>query len=875
MGEDAPKKRIEVAHRLTEPGARHTIIALGPRSARQLVGQTLGPFRIESHLGSGGMGAVYCAIDERLGRRVALKLLASGGSADRPDLESLLVEARAAATIDHPNAVKIFDVNEIDGTPCLVMELVSGRTLRAFVRDPSISVRHKVTWLIDVARALAAAHAKGIVHQDVKPDNVMLGEDGLVKVLDFGIARRMVETDDAEEGAQTSWEIRGTAAYMAPERLRGAAGDALSDQFAWGVFAYELLTGRVPWPSGGGMAQLVDEILTYAPPPLFPDCPGVSQEVDRIVARAMAKQPSRRFPSMRDLVLALASVDLTAPPIAEHERTGWRRRALQSPAAALVVAVVGAALHGDVTAAAREAPPEATPAFAAPPDYGSTMPPNAEAVEAYRLGIQAMRAAAGSPAHHYFERAIALAPSFAAANLRKVLVWSAVTDEERMNVLKATELRDTLGEHDRALLQAITPWVSVPQDPHEVERRLVVLTANHPDPDYLYQLCRFRVLAGDYAEAVDACKAARERDPEFAGPIWLEGQSRLLLGDTSGGSAVIDECLRLSPGATACLNDFLQLTIRQGACDAALGYAERLVAIEPNDSNWLEELGGVVYATQVKPDVRVAFERWSKTADAGPPSIEGTETRARMAILAGDFHDLARQLDVWEKAVTLRSDEYSHAELFKIQARLAHEMGRDQAFVGRAQSFLASRAAWSPNVEGDSSIEALIALYRGGAMSRDDFAIARAQWLSRERSRPLPARLGKSPGRRWITAYAGAIVTREDALDAVAALPDYLPLPVERVRSASDDEPIGAAFLAAGDAEAALPFIRRAALSCDAAYSPFQHTWANVELGAILESRDVAGACAAYGVVIARWGNAPQSRSAARARDRWRQLGCH
>jgi len=182
---------------------------------------------------------------------------------------------------------------------------------------------------------------------------------------------------------------------------------------------------------------------------------------------------------------------------------------------------------------------------------------------------------------------------------------------------------------------------------------------------------------------------------------------------------------------------------------------------------------------------------------------------------------------------------------------------------------------WAPSDEGDPSIDALVSLYRTGAISRAEFAVARAEWLDRERVRPqVPGRFGMSAGNRWIAAFAGAAVTPQDALDALAVLPSYLPLPPDRLRFVYDDEAIGMTFLMAGRVADALPFLRHAAGSCDAAQYPLQHTWANLELGRALESSDVGAACAAYKTVIDRWAVAQRSTGGHLARERWTALGC-
>ena len=222
-------------------------------------------YTIEALLGQGGMGCVYRAHDPRLERRVALKVI-SDATAHADANARLVREARSAAALDHPNAVAIFDVGELDGAPYIVMELVEGHTLRGATGP----VATRTAQLADVARALAGAHKRGLIHRDIKPENVMVREDGVVKVLDFGIARRAGGTVDPRGPTQTpalptltvEGVKLGTPMYMAPEQIRGDALDGRADQFAWGVLAYELLAGRLPWRGGHDALAVMASVLT-------------------------------------------------------------------------------------------------------------------------------------------------------------------------------------------------------------------------------------------------------------------------------------------------------------------------------------------------------------------------------------------------------------------------------------------------------------------------------------------------------------------------------------------------------------------------------------------------------------------------------------
>jgi serine/threonine protein kinase len=267
-------------------------------------GETFERYAIEALIGRGGMGEVYRATDTRLRRKVALKVIRP--DKDRPDAAARLYrEARAAAALTHPNAVAVHDVGEAEGVFYIVMELVVGQPLLAYVGDVRITVVKKIAWLADIARALGAAHRAGIIHRDVKPSNVMVSEDGFTKVLDFGLARPLGPIDPVSFRTQEG-RVLGTLRYMAPEQLAGAEADARSDQFAFGLTAYELLGGTHP---GGALIEAkpkrLDEITADVP-----------AELASVVERTLARNPDYRYATMDDVVHALESsiATLRAPP---------------------------------------------------------------------------------------------------------------------------------------------------------------------------------------------------------------------------------------------------------------------------------------------------------------------------------------------------------------------------------------------------------------------------------------------------------------------------------------------------------------------------------------------------------------------------------
>jgi serine/threonine-protein kinase len=345
-------------------------------SRRVEPGDRIGRYVVEELLGEGGMGHVYRAYDATLRRRVALKLLRPNfllpqDGESTPSVARILREARAAAALDHPNVVSIFDVGEQDGTPFIVMELVKGRPLRAFVGDAGIPVDERIRWMLDTARAMGAAHKAGLVHRDVKPENVLVREDGVVKVLDFGIARLdrppslrpppgadapPASTRSPSSGmrsaaaaAAATFEqstLAGTPAYMAPEQIRRDHVDARADQFSWGVVTYELLTGRPPWTNAkGNVAQLIS-ILEEPPPPLEAERLGIPAPWANAIVRALSKRPSDRYASMDDL---LASVGMVPPPSTSGP---FRTQPPDAPSAPAILATASA---GSLSTAAERA----------------------------------------------------------------------------------------------------------------------------------------------------------------------------------------------------------------------------------------------------------------------------------------------------------------------------------------------------------------------------------------------------------------------------------------------------------------------------------------------------------------------------------------
>jgi len=263
-------------------------------------------YRIVRRLGAGGMGEVYLAEDSTLSRKVAIKFLAADSAADEKAKGRLTREARAAAQLDHPNICGIHEVGEDRGLAFIVMQYVEGETLAARMRRKPLELDEALDVGVQLTDALTEAHSHGIIHRDIKPQNIMLTARGHVKVMDFGLAKLVAddaqpETESMLTGAGT---VLGTVPYMSPEQVRGEPLDARSDLFSFGAVLYEMIAGTQPF-AAGSPADTISAILTRETMPLARYSPQVPGEVERIVGKALAKNREERYQTAKDLLIDL------------------------------------------------------------------------------------------------------------------------------------------------------------------------------------------------------------------------------------------------------------------------------------------------------------------------------------------------------------------------------------------------------------------------------------------------------------------------------------------------------------------------------------------------------------------------------------------
>ena len=333
--------------------------------------KTISHYEILAPIGEGGMGVVYRALDTRLGRPVAVKLLRCDGVITGESRKRFVQEARAASALNHPHIVTIYEIGQDQDVDFIAMEYLAGQSLAHLIGHGGLRLREGLKYAVQIADALAAAHAAGILHRDLKPANIMVSDKGLVKVLDFGLAKLTAPVDiqpvdergttgtaPAEARLQTEeGRILGTAPYMSPEQAEGKPTDARSDVFSFGAVLYEMITGRRAFSGTTKMSALA-AILTTEPEPPSRLVPGLSRDLEKMIVRCLRKSPERRWQSMADLKVALEDLLDESDPrsLAEAAVTMPARRWTRALVAGLATLAIGALMFGAWWRASRTQP---------------------------------------------------------------------------------------------------------------------------------------------------------------------------------------------------------------------------------------------------------------------------------------------------------------------------------------------------------------------------------------------------------------------------------------------------------------------------------------------------------------------------------------
>jgi serine/threonine-protein kinase len=849
-------------------------------------------YELGERISEGGMGVVLRARDTRLGRDVAVKILPRERVGDATARERLVREAKTAASIEHPAIVHVYDVGETDdGGAFLVMELVKGASLRDAIAGgiaPAALVRHVVA----VARALGAAHRAGLVHRDVKPENVMIRDDGRAVLLDFGLAKAAVSA------AQLTGEgvILGTPAYLAPEQAEGRELDARVDQFALGVTAYEGLTGRLPW-QGTSSAQMVAAILRDEPPPPSAMNRHLPRELDAPLARAMAKRPAERFESIDAFADALEAVasklaGVSAAALAPTEEmasyepvTRARGRGLAVVAGAVAIAATALAARFVVT---REPPPAAPAIDAATPAAASVYvltdapTPESQSVEAraaYRAGLQASRDGAAAQAFDAFQRAVTLDPTCAAAYVRLADMALGESDlgTARPALAKAMALRGTLPPRERDLLDVDEPLVlRTPPDMNEALRRVNAHIAAAPgDAEWRLMRAYVEMLGSDWRAAGADAHRARELDPQFGLAFLVEGFALDALGHDDEALATFDACVRAVGPQGTCLAQHAALLADRGDCDGLAADAESMIAAAPDVSvGYHYRRWALVAKGAPRETLAAATAQRTATITASIRAVKDVLSRESDAMAFGDFDAVVRTAHEGERVLAEEKNLAPHAIHALALAEALVESGRGAEAARVATGYLRSRDLWIANGldEGPmtDTTPRLVAIARdGGALSEAEASAARdafvKRWTALDRAVDAGLRI-------WIAAYASAASTPAAAREALALMPDGGAGDVMRDMRAS----VGEVERLAGRLPEARALLERAVRACASGEVVVRQVRAALSLGETCEALDDAAcACRAYASVLDRWGAAkPRSITAEKARARRRALDC-
>ena len=340
-------QHVEAEDFIEEPALKVAAKGMAMDTSHSLLGQQLGPYKILSMLGSGGMGEVYRASDSRLGREVAIKVLPSEFSADADRIGRFRQEARAVGQLNHPNILAIYDVNTHEGSPYLVSELLEGETLRDRLRRKALSPQKALGYAVQMARGLAAAHEKGIVHRDLKPENLFITRTDGVKILDFGLAKLTQRKLDASQLTTATTNpvatepgvVMGTVGYMSPEQVRGEVADHRSDIFAFGAILYEMLSGKRAF-QGNSTVETMNAILQEEPSPLAEIGGSILPGLERVVRHCLEKNRERRYQSAQDLAFNLEVLSAPSDSVPTHLTLDTARAKRRQWLAWLVAAIL-------------------------------------------------------------------------------------------------------------------------------------------------------------------------------------------------------------------------------------------------------------------------------------------------------------------------------------------------------------------------------------------------------------------------------------------------------------------------------------------------------------------------------------------------------
>ena len=637
-------------------------------------GSNLSHYRIVEPIGDGGMGVVYSALDEHLERRVAIKVLPEGTLADDAARKRFRREALALSRLNHPNIAVIHDFDTQDGVDFLVMEQVPGQTLGALLAAGPLPERRVTHLGAQLAEGLHAAHARGVVHCDLKPDNLRLTPDGNLKILDFGLARlrRPGEGAFATHSVTRPQTAVGTLPYMAPEQLRGAAVDARTDVYGAGAVLYEMATGRPPFPESA-QPQLISAILERPPQAPSTVSPRTSTELDRIVVKCLDKEPDNRYQSARELAVDLNRLrnSQSAPLAAPASRRRGRLAAWAGAAGVVVAGLVAVALmnwdrfYGDAAAAR----PRIRSVAVLPLENLSGDPSQqffadgmTEALITDLSEIEGLRVISRTSVMSYKDSGKTLPAIASELDVDAVVEGSVLRSGERVRVTtklieadtdrllwanrydhRRSDVLDLQGEIAREIAQAIELKLSP-------ELRVKLTSGRSVDPEAYDAYLTARFLLGDWKSSLTQGMAqlelAVERDPTYA-PAW----AWLSWCYWRAGIWDIMSAAEAGPRALEAAEKAVELDPSLGIAHAMFGSATFFFQWD-----WYGAEAHYQRAVELSPnDVDVLFQYISYLVTTG--RFEEAIAQARRAVELDPLNKISRVVQIWVLSVARRYDE--------------------------------------------------------------------------------------------------------------------------------------------------------------------------------------------------------------------------
>jgi eukaryotic-like serine/threonine-protein kinase len=859
-------------------------------------------FQIKGRLGRGGMGVVYRAIDEKLDREVAVKVLAPYVAGDPEARARMLREARAAAGLTHRNIVTVYEIGDDGDHFYIAMELIEGDSLRALLHERSepLAWQEAVRIARAVASALAKAHAAGVVHRDLKPDNVLVARDGEIKLVDFGVAKLIARKPVGAAGAEARTEVEaltasgswvGTPGYMAPESFGDGGVDGRADLFALGALLYELLTKQRAF-RGDSPADTMRKVMLDDPPAPRTIVPEIPRALEALVMRCLAKSRATRIGTADELLselervadVELATLDATsvsnAPGLstadpsatpAPHSTTTLKRR-LWAVAGVLAALLAVAVAVGVTRQRARSGAPvmrDAIDAGAPSPfvDLGPVATCNEAARRGYREAMRVLHDMGSRVAEEHFRKAAGADPQCAVLQLRAAL-YAHGDATQREAFQRALGMIGALLPREAALAQAYVPEMArEPPDEAATSRALVTLADARPGDAELSVLASYG--APDLSTARRLAERARDLDPSFA-DVWdalIDVAMRA--DDPKAARAAVDACADHAPAATGCKESALDLSWKTNDC-AGLEKQARQFNLQA-DQTFTSGFTDIAFARATRdpesPLVEEAIDQWERRMNK--PHLFVAETwRVGRKVLLGDFTGADADLRKLSDGVKAETDLDPHVRVGALALELLVERGDEAAAARFAVDFLSRQQAWNRPVRPIarvSSLEPRMGSLVASSPLHDRWD--RAAWQKELSSSGLP------PEAEWAYGTAMFVRSEADAREAMRTAPPTRVIPYDAVQV---ELLIGRTALLAGDTKAAISHLERAAHRCDALYNPFQHVRAWLWLGKAREAaRDEPGACAGYEAVLTRWGKAnARSVSADEARARVHALGC-